>query len=727
VLAVRGAVGAGPAAQVVAGLRRDVGLADAGAQAGGVGRRGRQQGHEGRDQGECAAHPRHFATIRRVLRRMLPLLVCLLTAPASAFAAVPASCPGDPIAPTRVITGQFPAEIQGSNVLVPFDVPAGTTAVRVKYCHDQPEAPTSSQIRHTLDLGLYDQGGEGFRGWGGSSHPDVTVSPEGFSTQQQYEERPRGHVPGRTTRGFLPGPIEPGRWAVELGVAAVADQTEGDLTGEVAWRIEIELSSDPAFADEPYEPARYSRAPAVDEPGWYAGDLHVHAEHSALGDATMTEAFDFAFREAGLDFVTLSDYVSGSSWGEIGRHQGNYPGKLIVRSAEVITYRGHLNSHANTTHVDYRTGRLFSLRPDGSLEVVRAAGSTRERFEGIHAAGGFTQVNHPTIFPSEVPVFAGLCRGCPWDYSDEETAWQEVDAYEVHTGPAGAPQPQGAEPGPNPFTLTAIDEYDRLRRAGHWLAAVAVSDSHNAGRSENAVTQSPIGEGTTVVYADQLSERGVRRGVQAGHTYTKLFGAASPDLRLEAEGGGARAIMGDGLLAEQAEFTAQVIGGVPAARTLVVLRDGEPIDTVPVTSADFTHRFTGNGRGDYRIQVLRGSAIDGLTTPIRLGALHPPPRAEAVGGDRPRMRVSVRPRRTRAGRRTRFRVRVRSSGEAVRGARVRLGGRSARTNVRGRAVIAKRFNRAGVRRVRATRSGYASASARVRVTRRSGPAPVFAG
>ena len=40
-------------------------------------------------------------------------------------------------------------------MLVPFDVPAGTTAVRVKYCFDQPEVPTPN-VRHTLDLGLYE-------------------------------------------------------------------------------------------------------------------------------------------------------------------------------------------------------------------------------------------------------------------------------------------------------------------------------------------------------------------------------------------------------------------------------------------------------------------------------------------------------------------------------------------------------------------------------------------
>ena len=133
--------------------------------------------------------------------------------------------------------------------MLPFDVPAGTTAVRVRYCHDQPEAPTNARIKHVLDLGLCDArpapgvlwGEPEFRGWGGSSHPDVTVSRNGFSSEAEYLANPRLHRQGHTTRGFRPGPIPAGEWAVELGVAAVASQAEGDSDGKVAWRVEIDI------------------------------------------------------------------------------------------------------------------------------------------------------------------------------------------------------------------------------------------------------------------------------------------------------------------------------------------------------------------------------------------------------------------------------------------------------------------------------------------------------
>ena len=686
------------------------------------------------------------------MRRTAFLLVAaaVLAAPASAFghgrSPIPPTarmaqagplmpCPGAPIRTDRVITGTFSTAEQGSYVLVPFDVPAGTTAVRVKYCYDQPESPLSAQFRHTLDLGLYEPrragsevfGGSEFRGWGGSSHPDVTLSPEGFSSEEAYRDDPKAHVPGKTTRGFLPGPVPGGTWAAELGVAAVVPQTRGDADGRVAWRVEVELSSDPAFADEPYRPAAYDASPAAGRPGWYAGDVHVHAEHSALGDATMRETLDYAFGEGKLDFVTLSDYVGGSGWGEIGRVQPSYPGKLVARSSEVITYRGHLNNHVSARFVDYRTGPLLERRPDGSLVQRRGPQAPRELFDGIHRNGGFTQVNHPTIFPSEVPGFAGLCRGCPWDYSDEETDWSKVDAYEVHTGPPGN------DAGPNPFTVTAIQEYDRLRREGHWLAVAAVSDSHNAGRTPNPVTQAPVGTGTTVVYAPELSEDGLWRAVRAGHTYAKVFGPASPDLRLEARNDRGTAIMGDGLEGSRATLTARVLGG-DARHRLAVLRDGREIASAPITGPDFRFERAIEGTGDYRLQLMRGAAIEGLTTPIRLGAVRPPigqrPGGSSGGsgggpGSRGRrrtaLRVTVRPRRAVVFRRTRLRFRVTRAGtrrRPVGGAIVRIGGRRARTNRRGVARMVKRFQR--VRRYRGLvlKRGFRPARPRVRVIRR---------
>ena len=554
-----------------------------------------------------------------MLRPAALALALLALAPGSAAAAAPPACPGRAMQPDRVITGEFGVELNKSYVLLPFDVPRGTTAVRVKYCWDRPESGSS---RHTLDLGLYEPrhghsplwAEREFRGWGGSSHPDVTVSPEGFSSEADYTANPRIEVPGKTTRAFLPGPIRQGLWAVELGVGAVIPQSEGDVDGKVAWRVEIELEDDPSFADEPYRPARYDSGPVRRDPGWYAGDFHVHAEHSAYGNATMSETFGYAFRPlaqggAGLDFITLSDYVSGSAWGEIGRYQPLFPSNLIVPSDEVITYRGHTNNHGSQHFVDYRTGPIYERRDDGSL--IRLSGGRRpsEIFEEVHRFGGWTQVNHPTIWPPTNPVVAAFCRGCFWEYSDAETDWSQVDAYEIATGPSDVGGTQ------NGFTVTAIDAYERLLGLGFKIAAVGSSDSHEAGSGSGPLF-APVGEATTVVYAPELSVRALRCAVEARHTYVKVPGNAAPDLRFTARPyrSRQRAIMGDVVHASGARFRARVIGG--SGRQLLVVKDGLTVATVPVTSDDFVYRFKGDGSGRWRLQLMRGTLIDDVSSPI---------------------------------------------------------------------------------------------------------------
>jgi hypothetical protein len=562
--------------------------------------------------------------VTRVLRPALVVLALLIPAGAAQAAPLTTPCGGRAITPDEVITGEFGTDLNKSYVMVPFDVPKGTTAIRVKYCWDRPESGTS---RHTIDLGLYEPrrwgdriwGEREFRGWGGSSHPDVTLSAEGFSSEADYTANPRIEVPGKTTRGFLPGAIRPGQWAAELGVGAVIPRSDGDADGKVGWRLEIELADDPAFADEPYRPARYDARPVRRHPGWYSGDMHVHAEHSAYGNATMTSSFGYAFTPVaqgggGLDFLTLSDYVSGSAWGEIGRYQPSYPNNLIIPSGEVITYRGHTNNHASHHVVDYRTGPLYERLGDGTLRQIRGPRDPREIFDEVHRFGGWTQVNHPTIFPPVDAATAALCRGCFWEYSDQQTDWSKVDAFEVATGPADIVGTQ------NPFTVTAITRYDELAGLGYKIAAVGSSDSHKAGDATGPL-DAPIGEGRTVVYAKELSERGIRCGVLGRHTYAKVSGASAPDLRLTAQPWlvkhrTERAIMGDVVRAPAVTFRARVLGG--SGTQLLVVRNGTTVVTVPVTSDDFVHQFYGAGEGRWRLQVMRGPLVQDVSSPIWL-------------------------------------------------------------------------------------------------------------
>jgi hypothetical protein len=333
----------------------------------------------------------------------------------------------------------------------------------------------------------------------------------------------------------------------------------------------------------------------------------------------MSEVFDYAFRPlaeggAGLDFITLSDYVTPSGWGEIGRYQHLYPEKLIIRSSEIITYTGHTNNHASHTYVDHRTGPVHLWRRDGTTVLLRDARPAHEIFREVRRRGGFTQINHPTIFPSADPVLRRLCRGCPWDFSVADTDFSLVDAIEIQTGPAAFNDT------PNPFTLTALMFWEAALAGGARIAAVGSSDSHNAGRANNA-TQTPIGQATTVVWAESLSERGIRDAVRAGHTYVKLLGNAGPDLRFSAVSvAGQSGIMGDTLHASMATFTAQVLNMAPDAQphTLHVVRNGDVIESIPVDGGELEHRFTGIGPAHYRLQLQRGEVVVAVSSPIYL-------------------------------------------------------------------------------------------------------------
>ena len=420
-------------------------------------------------------------------------------------------------------------------------------------------------------------------------------------------------VPGKTTRGFIPGPIKSGQWAAELGVGAVIAQPEGDADGKVKWRVEIELSEDPAFKDEPYRPARYDERPVRRDPGWYAGDMHVHAEHSNYGAATMSETFGFGFRPlaqggAGLDFITLSDYVSGyPAWNEIGRYQQLYPRNLVVRSDEVITYRGHTNNHASARFVDYRTTPVYERLADGSLRLLRARRDPKEIFREVQRAGGWTQINHPQIFEPVNPTIASLCRGCFWEYSEAETDYSKVDAYELATGPWNL----GGSP--NPFTVTAIAAYERLLGLGYRIAAVGSSDSHKAGEV-SGLLEAPVGQATTVVYAPELSEAGLRCGVQARHTYVKVSGNAGPDLRFSAAPGATAATRRSG---RRDPRPGRDLPRRVKWRGQHLCRQGRRDHRhVPITSADFRYRFDGSGSGRWRLQIEQGRLIQSVSSPI---------------------------------------------------------------------------------------------------------------
>ena len=199
-------------------------------------------------------------------------------------------------------------------------------------------------------------------------------------------------------------------------------------------------------------------------------------------------------------------------------------------------------------------------------------------------------------------MFALLCRGCPWDYSAQETNYKLVDAIEVNTGP------QKIGEAPNPFTSTAIDFYEAALARGAHAAALGVSDSHRAGRTDSP-SQSPVGVGATAVFAKELSERGIRCAVKAGHTYAKLGGASGPTLRFTGRTPGTRkqAMFGDTVHGRRLTLTAKASG--PGVLQLTA-------NGTVIKSGSGTLRHTTTQPDRYGIRLVRGQVVEAVGTPI---------------------------------------------------------------------------------------------------------------
>jgi Subtilase family len=101
------------------------------------------------------------------------------------------------------------------------------------------------------------------------------------------------------------------------------------------------------------------------------------------------------------------------------------------------------------------------------------------------------------------------------------------------------------------------------------------------------------------------------------------------------------------------------------------------------------------------------------------GHIAPRAKAPASKAAKPRLALSVSPRRAPAGSRACFRFRATSKGRPVNGVTVRFAGRSRRTGSDGRARICVRLAKLGRRTATAKRGGYRSARASVRVVRGS--------
>ncbi len=483
-----------------------------------------------------------------------------------------------------------------------FAVMPGTGRVEVAYGWTEaaglPGTPLTST---TLDLGLWDARGyrsaQGFRGWSGSRQGRIDLG-----------QPPVFVEPAQAERGYVAGAIPAGVWHAELGIAAVSTQGAD-------WQLIVECkrASGAVAADDPVDATHVAREQA----GWYHGDFHMHAYHSHAR-APDWPGFIEQARAAKLDFLMVTEYVTGEHWRTLGAVQRAHPDLLIWPGREIITYFGHASTHGETpSTLEYRHG--FE---DVSLADVQRAAV---------ADGALFQVNHPTSFPGA--LFENFCRGCEFTLGDE-IDWHQVDTLEILNGPVMATAADLGIPLPavqieNPFMRTAIRLWDQRLAEGYRITGVSGSDSKGVEPEGEERRRRGYGASVTAVYAENLSRRALIDAIRAGRAYVRTRGVDhSPALEfLATTSDGRMAMFGERLSVaanETVRLKVTVTGG--AGQRLYWYRNGQlagsaRIDADPYTEVRDVQRDLRN-EGDlgtmWRIETGDASSRTTLGNPVFL-------------------------------------------------------------------------------------------------------------
>ncbi|MCU7725798.1 CehA/McbA family metallohydrolase [Actinoplanes sp. KI2] len=248
---------------------------------------------------------------------------------------------------------------------------------------------------------------------------------------------------------------------------------------------------------------------------WYRGDCHVHTQRSHAAELTPPQVASAA-REAGLDFIAITEHNAADTYDAWGSDV------LVIPGQEVVTSTGHWVAVglAPGQVVDWRYG----VR-DGLIE--RAV-------ESVRRVGGLCIAAHPHApYPSGVLMYP----------------FRHFDVVEVWNGAWRSDVPWQAD------NEAALAEWGRGLaadlRAGAWRPAIGNSDVHLEGQ---------IGTPQTVVRAAGLEVSALLAGLRAGHSW--IAASASVDLSFTVRAGDQVAGIGERLRAAAAGARVDV-SGVP--------------------------------------------------------------------------------------------------------------------------------------------------------------------
>lgn len=416
--------------------------------------------------------------------------------------------------PDLVLRGALTGADHQTYRSVPFEVPAGVERITVEFDYN------GRQERSVIDLGLLGPDGR-LRGWSGGNKRAFTVSG------------------ADATPSYQPTPTTPGTWALLLGIPNMRQHARAEYTAQVYFSRSLNVADEPTLL----------RPVLRKEAGWYRGDLHTHTGHSDGSCPTTSGAAPVpcplymtavTAQERKLDFVAITEHNYVGHANAMREMQPRFDGLLLMPAREITTFYGHANLFGTLAPLDFR------IAPGAHADANRLLAAAAE-------LNGLLSINHP-VRPS-----GEQCMGCGWE---QATDMRRVQAIEVVNGPDADTEWSGI-----PFW------HAQLQR-GLRITAIGGSDNHRPHEARGM--PGALGEPTTVVHAQELSQLAVLEAIRAGRVFIDLKNVPGRMLELTATSSGQRAMMGDALVVKKgdaARFSLRVAKAKGAR--IEVLLDGE--------------------------------------------------------------------------------------------------------------------------------------------------------
>ncbi len=373
--------------------------------------------------------------------------------------------------------GAITAANRQSYLELPFTVGKGVTRVSVEFSYTERDKHTS------IDLGVFDS--QRFRGWSGGNKSFFTLSETD------------------ATPSYLPGVIVPGQWHLLLGIPNIQDGVRSQYEAKIYF----------THGGETPEVSTFSRAPLRNGPAWYRGDLHMHNAHSdgsclsQSGQKVPCPLYKTVEAAAArkLDFIAITDHNTISQYNDMRELQPYFDQLLLIPGREITTFEGHANVFGTTEFIDF----------PASTSPVHVRSTINQMLQQVQQQHGLFSINHPGL-PS-----GAACMGCGWSAPD--TDYSRVTSIEALNGGSLDGQYSGI-----PFWQDKLNE-------GFRLTGVGGSDNHDADYPPQR--RSAVGHPTTVVFAENLSERAILDGIRAGHVFVDVEGSGSRVLEFTAHFG----------------------------------------------------------------------------------------------------------------------------------------------------------------------------------------------